>query len=242
MSTTMVESNAAEVVSYRVPYWQQIPVPILAGRLLGSRWLPASGGKIVRLICGTYEKAQTELFQQHVQADSIVFDLGANVGYYTLLAAKLARQGQVVAFEPEPRNAAFLRSNIAANGCQNVAIHELAVAATAGISYFKMGRGTGTGALATEGTLQVKTVKLDEFVADCGLQPTHLKIDVEGAEIDVFRGGMETLKACRPILFLSTHGPAVHAACCEVLQDLKYDVQAIEGDSVETATELLCLG
>jgi FkbM family methyltransferase len=240
--STLVESSADQVVSYRVPYWQTFPLPILAGRLSGSRWLPASGGKIVRLICGTYEKAQTELFHQHVTADSTVFDLGANVGYYTLLASKLARQGQVIAFEPEPRNAAFLRSNIAANSCRNVVIHELAVSAETGISYFKMGRGTGTGALANEGTLQVKTVKLDEFVASSGLQPTHLKIDVEGAEIDVFHGGMETLKACRPTIFLSTHGPAVHAACCEVLQDLKYDLQAIEGDNVETATELLCIG
>lgn len=240
--STLVAESSADVVSYRVPYWQTFPLPILAGPLSGSRWLPASGGKIVRLICGTYEQAQTQLFHQHVTAEAVVFDLGANVGYYTLLASKLARQGQVVAFEPEPRNAAFLRSNIAANGCRNVDIRELAVSATSGVSRFKMGSGTGTGALADEGSLQVKTITLDEFVAASGLRPTHLKIDVEGAEIDVFRGGMETLKACRPTIFLSTHGPAVHAACCEVLQDLKYDLQVIEGDNVETATELLCIG
>lgn len=242
MSTIAVDSSADVVVSYRVPYWQQFPLPILAGPLSGSRWLPASGGKIVRLICGTYEKAQSQLFHQHVTADSIVFDLGANVGYYTLLAAKLAHQGQVVAFEPEPRNAAFLRSNIAANGCRNVSIHELAVASATGYAKFKMGSGTGTGTLADEGTLKVKTIKLDEFVASSGLRPTHLKIDVEGAEIDVLCGGLETLQACRPTIFLSTHGDAVHAACREVLRQLNYQLQPIDGPDVESSAELLCIG
>lgn len=242
MSTLVLDASSDVVVSYRVPYWQQIPLPILAGPLSGSRWLPASGGKIMRLICGTYEQAQSRLFDQHVTADSTVFDLGANVGYYTLLAAKLAHRGHVVAFEPEPRNVAFLRSNIAANRCLNVSIHELAVAATTGVAKFKFGSGSGTGALATEGTLAVNTVKLDEFVAASSLQPTHLKIDVEGAEIDVLRGGMETLQACRPTIFLSTHGAAVHAACCDLLQELRYDLQPIEGDNVASATELLCVG
>jgi FkbM family methyltransferase len=242
MSTLALDASPDVVVSYRVPYWQQFPLPILAGPLSGSRWLPASGGKIVRLICGTYEQAQSRLFHQHVTAESTVFDLGANVGYYTLLAAKLARLGQVVAFEPEPRNAAFLRSNIAANRCQNVSIHELAIAATTGVAKFKFGSGSGTGALAAEGTLAVKTVKLDEFVATSGLRPTHLKIDVEGAEIDVLRGGLEALQACRPTIFLSTHGAAAHADCCELLQELKYDLQPIDGPDVASAAELLCLG
>jgi FkbM family methyltransferase len=242
VSLLSLDASTDVVVSYRVPYWQQATLPILAGPLTGSRWLVASGGKVVRMICGTYEPAQTRLFEQHVLADSIVFDLGANVGYYTLLAAKLAHRGKVVAFEPEPRNAAFLRANIAANGTRNIIVHELAVAAASGTARFKMGSGTGTGSLSGEGALQVKLVSLDDFVAESGLSPTHLKIDVEGAEKDVLCGGLVTLSTLRPTIFLSLHGPVAHADCCEILQDLNYDLLPIDAADLATAAELLCLG
>jgi len=241
--STAQENAQAEVISYRVPFWQRnTTLPILCGPLTGSWWLPASGGKIVRLICGTYEREQTRLFQENIKADSVVFDLGANVGYYTLLAAKLARRGQVVAFEPEPKNAAFLRATVAANRCRNVAMHEVAVSAVAGTARFQFGRGTGTGKLSGEGTLEVKTITLDEFVSSSGLKPTHLKIDVEGGEMEVFRGGAKTLASHRPTIFLSTHGDEVHAECCELLQKLNYRLQPIGATNLTEATELLCVG
>lgn len=241
MTLASLDAVADVVVSYRLPYWQQTTMPILAGPLSGSRWLLAGGGKVVRLICGTYERAQSQAFQKYVKADSIVFDLGANVGYYTLLAAKLAASGRVVAFEPEPRNAAFLRANIAVNDCRNVTVHELAIAAGTGISRFKYGRGLGTGALSQDGGLQVKTISLDEFVAETHLQPTHLKIDVEGAENAVLFGGLETLTRHHPTIFLSTHGPQVHAECCAILRQLNYQLRAIDAQDVKSATELLCV-
>lgn len=212
------------------------------GPLSGSRWLPASGGKVMRLFCGTYEPTQTRLFQEHVTADSVVFDIGAHVGYYTLLAAKLASAGQVVAFEPEPRNFAFLRAIIGANTCPNVAIHELAVAAETGICSFSYGSGTGTGHLTENGTFLVQTIAIDEFVANQHKRPTHLKIDVEGAELDVLHGARETLQSARPTIFLSTHGPAVHDDCCRFLRALGYDLQPMEGEQLENADAVLCLG
>lgn len=238
----LLDAPTDVVVSYRVPYWQQATLPILAGPLSGSRWVVASGGKVMRMICGSYEPAQTRLFSRHVLPNSIVFDLGANVGYYTLLAAKLAHRGQVVAFEPEPRNAAFLRANIAANRYRNITVRELAVAGESGTARFKMGRGTGTGSLSRDGGLDVKLVSLDEFVAESGLSPTHLKIDVEGAEYEVLCGGIEALSSLRPTIFLSTHGPVAHRNCCEILQDLNYELQPIDAPDLATAAELLCVG
>jgi FkbM family methyltransferase len=228
--------------TYQLPYWQQTSLPIWLGPLSGSRWLPASGGKLVRLLCGTYEQAQTRLFQQHVTADSVVFDLGAHVGYYSLLGAKLASAGQVVAFEPEPRNAAFLRALVAANTCNNVGIHELAVAAESGSKYFAYGTGSGTGHLADRGAFRVPTISLDEFVELHDVVPTHIKMDVEGAEYEVLCGSRETLMLARPTIFLSTHGSEVHDDCCRFLQALNYDLQPIEGDSLETAESILCVG
>jgi FkbM family methyltransferase len=229
-------------VSYQVPYWQRTSLPIWMGPLRGSRWLPASGGKIVRLFSGTYEPAQSRLFQEHLTADSVVFDIGAHVGYYSLLSARLASAGQVVAFEPAPRNAAFLRAIIAANTCPNVSIHELGVAAVSGTSPFLLGTGSGTGRLARDGQFQVRTTSLDDFVDAQAHLPTHLKIDVEGGEFDVLQGARETLASTRPTIFLSTHGPQVHDDCCRFLRALKYDLQPMEGGRLEEADSVLCLG
>ncbi|QDU27670.1 2-O-methyltransferase NoeI [Anatilimnocola aggregata] len=240
MSQLATATSADLTLSYRLPYWQKAYLPILRGPLTGSRWLPASGGKIVRLFCGTYEKTQSKLFQELIEDDAVVFDIGANVGYYTLLSARLASKGHVVAFEPEPRNIAFLRANVAANRCRNVSIHELAVAAEAGFANFQMGTGTGTGKLSNEGSLRVPMISLDEFVDQQQMRPTHMKIDVEGAEVDVLRGGRETLINCRPTIFLSTHGRKVHAACCEFLRELNYDLRCMDGGDLAEADSVLC--
>ena len=90
MSLLSIDAGADVVVSYRMPYWQTATLTILAGPLSGARWLPMSGGKVLRMICGTYERAQSLAFQQCVTADSVVLDVGANVGYYSLLSSKLA--------------------------------------------------------------------------------------------------------------------------------------------------------
>ena len=83
-------------------------------------------------------------------------------------------------------------------------------------------------------------IKLDDFVSARGLKPTHVKIDVEGAEPDVLQGGRETLRRHRPVLFLSTHGAEPHAACCQMLAELDYQLEPILGGDVQSTSELLC--
>lgn len=216
---------------YQLPYWQQTAVPILSGPLRGSRWLVASGGKIVRLLCGTYKPAQTRLFQKLVKPGSVVFDLGARVGYYTLLSSRLVRSGKVVAFETDPRHLAFLRANLAANRCSNVLVRELAVT-----------MGDDEWDRIDDGRIYVKSTTLDDFVDRTDLRPTHLKIDVRSAAFDVLRGGLETLVAARPTIFLTVHRSDVRADCCDLLRDLDYDVQSIEGREIYQADSLLCVG
>ena len=216
-------------------------LPILAGRLRGRWWLPASRGKILRILGGTYEREQTRLFEEHVRPGDTVLDVGAHVGYYTVLSAVLAgKAGAVWAFEPNPNNAHFLRRHAEINRLTSVRVTEAAVSDANGTARFDFGGGSGTGRLAEGGAVEVRTVRLDDFCADHGISPSAIKIDVEGAERAVLEGARATMAAHRPVIFLSTHGAEVHRACLDFLEEAGYTCAAILGDDVATTTELLC--
>jgi FkbM family methyltransferase len=216
-------------------------LPIVAGPLRGRWWLPQSRGKILRILGGSYEPDQTRLFQQHIPSGATVFDVGAHVGYYTVLSAVLTGpRGRVCAFEPNPANHAFLQRHVALNRLDNVAIENAAVSDRNGTAAFSFGTGSGTGRLNNSGTLQVRTLRLDDFCADHDLRPGFMKIDVEGAELDVLRGAADTVRECHPVIFLSTHGAQVHADCLGWLSERRYSLEPVSGSDLATATEVLC--
>ncbi|HEX8361339.1 MAG TPA: FkbM family methyltransferase [Longimicrobium sp.] len=216
-------------------------LPIVGGRLRGRWWLPASRGKILRILGGSYEPEQTRLFERHVRPGDTVLDVGAHVGYYTVLSAVLAGQrGAVWAFEPNPTNARFLRRHAEINGLRQVTVTEAAVSDANGTARFGFGRGSGTGHLAAEGDVEVRTVRLDDFCAEHGIAPAAIKIDVEGAEGAVLNGAREVLAKHRPIIFLSTHGAEVHQACLAFMKEAGYACAPVLGDDVRTTTELFC--
>lgn len=215
--------------------------PILAGPLRGRWWLPASRGKLLRIYLGTYEPEQTGLFERHVRPGDTVLDVGAHVGYYTVLSAVLAGpSGAVWSFEPNPTNAGFLRRHVEINGLAQVRVEQAAVSDAAGTARFDFGTGSGTGHLSSEGAIEVRTLRLDDVCAAHGIVPRAIKIDVEGAEAAVLEGGVKTIESARPVIFLSTHGPEPHAACVAWLRGRGYALAPIVGGSVETASELLC--
>jgi FkbM family methyltransferase len=219
-----------------------VRLPIVGGRLRGRWWLPASRGKVLRILGGTYEPEQTRLFEERLRAGDTVLDVGAHVGYYTLLSSVLVGPGgSVWAFEPNPQNAGFLRRHAQVNGCANVRVTEAAVSDEAGRARFDFGTGSGTGRLAGGGALEVATVRLDDFVREHGIAPAAVKIDVEGGELRVLEGARDTLAAHRPVLFLSTHGAEVHRACMALLREAGYAFRPILGTDVESTSELLCV-
>lgn len=215
--------------------------PIIAGPLRGCWWLATSRGKVLRILNGTYEPAQTRLFTTTVRPGDTVLDIGAHAGYYALLASVLTGEhGTVWAFEPDARNFAFLEKHARINHRSNIRPQPLAVSDTNGMARFGVGTGSGTGHLTDTGTLEVQTVRLDDFCQSRSIRPAVVKIDVEGAEGAVLDGARELLSAARPVLFLSTHGPDVHRYCLRLLSELGYGLQPIVGSNVERATELLC--
>jgi FkbM family methyltransferase len=218
----------------------RVRLPIIAGRLRGRWWLPASRGKILRILNGTYEREQTRLFERHVRPGATVLDVGAHVGYYTLLSAVLAGpSGRVHSFEPNPQNADFLRRHVRINRLDSVRVEQAAVSDREGTARFDFGTGSGTGHLADAGALEVRTLRLDDYCAQHALAPAALKIDVEGAEMSVLQGARDMLARHRPVIFLSTHGPEVHRASLALLRELGYRVAPILGGDVEATTEVL---
>lgn len=217
-------------------------LPIIAGPLRGRWWLPESRGKILRILMGSYEPEQTRLFLEWVRPGDQVLDVGAHVGYYTLLASTLAGDaGAVWAFEPNPKNHRFLRAHARINRRANVHAEPAAASDADGTARFDFGTGSGTGHLAEGGALEVRTVRLDDFCRERGIRPAAVKIDVEGAEAAVLEGARETVAGARPVIFLSTHGPEVHRRCLAWLREARYALTPIVGGDVEHASELLCV-
>jgi FkbM family methyltransferase len=128
-----------------------------------------------------------------------VIDVGANVGAYTLLAAKrVAPYGRVLAFEAAPQTHRFLVENIRRNGFSNVRAELLALGDVPGLLTFTERSDFGKSSVCVNnevcGTIQVHAIALDSYCTSVSPTPIdYLKIDVEGYELAVLRGARKTL-------------------------------------------------
>jgi FkbM family methyltransferase len=213
---------------------------IKQGPLEGYRWVVGSATHGCWL--GSYEAAKQAHLAKVIQKGHVVYDIGANVGFYSLLAAQCSgSQGTVHAFEPLPENLEYLRRHVALNEARNITVHPVAVSDHAGTMQFARGENRSTGQLGGQGDLIVKTVVIDELVFTEYLAvPQVMKIDVEGAEKNVLQGAQRVLQEHHPIIFLATHGCEVHRECCELLRGWGYTVSGLDGESAESTDELLC--
>ena len=147
-----------------------------------------------------FESYETDLFKQALKPGMHVLDVGAHIGYYTLLAAKaVGPTGRVYAFEPEPRNNALLRKNVAANSLKNVMIIDVAASDSAGthdffLEKYNKGHHSMGKVSKTADKITVKTDTVDRALAQFGDPAIDvMKIDIEGAEPIAFRGMKETI-------------------------------------------------
>lgn len=153
------------------------------------------------MVVDRYERATTELFKKLLQPGMIFVDVGANIGYFSLLAAKLVGpEGKVYAFEPEPGNHDLLRKNIELNSYSNIQAIQKAVSdKSESTLLFLSALDTGSHSLYSEAarglqeSVEITTTTIDEFLESEGWPSIDLmKIDVEGAELVVL-AGMENL-------------------------------------------------
>jgi FkbM family methyltransferase len=216
-----------------------IVVPILRGRLRGLKWIVGSCDHGCWL--GSYEYEKRLRFEAALRRGTVLYDIGAHVGFYSLLGAVIVGdEGRVVAFEPLPRNRRYLQRHLELNGIRNVTIIEAAVASRSGRVRFAEGGSSTTGHLSVSGELEVDAVAIDVLVGDGTLpDPEYIKLDVEGAEYEALRGAEATIRRTRPVIFLATHGEEVHRRCCEFLASIGYHFESLDGSPVAFSCELL---
>jgi FkbM family methyltransferase len=214
-------------------------LPILQGRLKGKKWIVGSSNHGCWL--GSYEFRKRQVFEGVIVWESIVFDIGAHVGFYTLLTSVLVGpNGKVYAFEPMPENIYYLKEHLRINQISNVRIIEAAVSDRCGVAQFKKTNNSYTGHLSLEGDISIETVSLDELISkDILPAPHYIKIDVEGAEMNVLAGARCFLMKNHPTLFLATHGDKIHKQCCQLLGSIGYHLIPIDGQILEQTDELL---
>lgn len=213
-------------------------LPILKGPLRGKKWVVGSSFQSCWL--GVYEFEKQHEFTRIVKSGHVVYDVGANVGFYTLLAATLAGpEGRVYAFEPLPRNLALLKRHVEMNQMNNVEILDGAVSDKPGTARFSTGDIPEMTHLSDTGEIEVRTYQLDELVSSARVPPPRvIKVDVEGAEANVLAGARDILQRHKPILLLATHGAEVHQKCCDFLLEMGYSLHPLDDKPLERSSEI----
>jgi len=218
---------------------KKMVLPILQGSLRGKKWIVGAGEHGYWL--GSYELKKCQAFEREITPGAVVYDIGANVGYFSLLAAVLAgADGKVYAFEPLPRNIAFLRKHVALNQLDTIEVYEAAVSDHAGEASFDLGSSTAMGHLADSGELKVQMVCLDELLSNGQVSPPdYMKVDVEGAEYVALSGARKLLAEFHPILFLDTHNREAHQATISLLKAFDYRFEVLDGKPIAETKELV---
>jgi FkbM family methyltransferase len=171
---------------------------------LGPLLFPREDAVMRPLIASTgdWELNETLLFRAHIRRGSTVVDIGANIGYYTLLSARaVGWRGRVIAVEPDPDNAALLRENVRRNRLRNVTVLE--AAAWRETTRLKLRRdpvNTGDSRIVSGAQgYDVPAVALDERLGD--LPVSLVKIDAQGTDHVALEGLRQTLARCGPVVF-----------------------------------------
>jgi FkbM family methyltransferase len=183
---------------------------------------PAESWSVLSQVqAGAFEPFELELFTAELEPGGVVLDVGANIGLYSLLAARrVGPAGRVFAFEPDPRTRAFLEHNLRANHLTNVVVIPKAASDSNERRVFFQSRSAAHSGLSASGiepivgTTTVETVRIDDVLN--GLIVDTAKLDVEGHEAAALRGMERTLARSPALrLFVEFYPAALRAAGTE---------------------------
>jgi FkbM family methyltransferase len=157
---------------------------------------------------GAYEPAELGLILRLVDPGRIVFDIGANVGWYAINLSRLVADVQVHAFEPIRSTFNYLRQNVEANKISNIRLYNFGFSNVEQKQafYVPLDGSESASAVNINERSDVQKVwcdvkTLDNFIRENNLCVDFIKCDVEGAELFVLQGGLESISRCQPIIF-----------------------------------------
>jgi FkbM family methyltransferase len=198
------------------------------------------GQSLLSYLAGTSEPEVQRALARLVAPGQTAWDIGANVGFFSLLLARLVgRAGRVLAVEPHPANAATLRRNVALNSLQNVDVLEAAVADADGVTTLSIDRGSTvaklvSGASVAHSTVDVRVVTLDElWAAEKYGAPALIKMDIEGAETRALQGARRLLESAQPVVLCELH--ATNRPVVEILDSAGYACFSLEDPRQDVA-------
>ena len=162
-----------------------------------------------------YEPNQTEIVKKYVHKDDIVIDIGAHVGYYTLLMAQLVGEnGKVYSFEPDPVNFQLLKKSVEINGFENVILIQKAVSNIT--NKVKLFLGDDDSAINriydaklgdTKESIDVESITIDEYFKENDELINFIKIDSEGSEVKIVNGMKQFLSRNKELVMMTEFFP-----------------------------------
>jgi FkbM family methyltransferase len=195
---------------------------------VGLRFVAA--GSDTAFESGRYESPVQSALASLLRPGDIFYDVGANLGFFSVLAGRLVGPtGRVYSFEPVPRNVASVRENARLNRMEQIEVFPIAVSDRTGVSDLLLSHHVGGAALPEAGpppdhseTALVATARLDDLLRDAKVRPPAVvKIDVEGAELQVLEGLRSILATQRPVVLLEVDD-AEPARCQEKLSQCEH--------------------
>ena len=210
---------------------------ILSGPLKDFQWTTAMN---YEYLTGTYISPDELKIIKKVldKKEAAFYDIGANVGYYSITVARLLPQCIIFAFEPMPQHLQHLKNHIAINKTAVIQIQNVAVSGISSELVFSNDKNSEGNTYKNQSplfkkstsTIKVKSITLDDFVSFGHKPPTLLKIDAEGAELDVLNGAAKTIAKYKPVIMLATHDchvPGIKNKCKEFLSSMNYRITPI---------------
>ena len=192
---------------------------------------------------GFNEFAVTQWFKRYLKKGMVVVDVGAHMGWSTLMmASRVGPNGKVFAFEPSDYYRKKLIKNIDINQYDNITVRDTALYNEDGVRYFRLDNGTVCDK-KNDDTIEIKCEKLDSLKEILKFDNIDLiKIDIEGAELNCLLGMKEILKNYKPILIIEVHTQYLKqrnqssGQVIELLQKYSYNIKPFDVSKSEMST------
>lgn len=207
-----------------------------AGAKIALRYRETLG--LSSLLYGTFELAELKFAEQVLSTGATALDIGANVGIFSVvMAAKAGANGRVFSFEPLPANVVRLKKNLRRNGLADSGVFAVALGQADGEMRLRLAHDPAypslhevEGGLADGTDVQVQVRRLDAVWEELGMPDVaFVKMDVEGAEADVLKGGARFLGTCRPTMLIEANSESQLAALRSILSAYGYRDRQPEG-------------